>query len=411
MNTHPIKVLLIEDSPTDTLFVRATLNTAVGAGFEVTTADHLDKGIKLANAKPFDVILLDLGLPETQGIETFERMHTSAPHIPIIILSGLGDDEVAMQAVQQGGQDYLPKGVVLNDLLPRAIHYAIERHRAQAERELYAQELQKRNEELEEDLRVASEIQQALLPHQYPKFIVNGKNVLNFSHRYRPAAGLSGDFFSILHLSDHQVGILICDVMGHGVRAALIGALTRGIIDQSIPDALLPDKFLSSLNRELSATLKQAEIDAFATAFYVVADLTKQEIQYANAGHPSAILVDRGAGIADWLSKPGHCSLPLGLAGATTYPIYHKPLASNDAIVFFTDGLYEAENAAGEQFGRERLLRAVRHSMQEPCEKLLDEIVGESQRFSGHEDFDDDVCLIGMDIMDLTPAGPRAIGL
>lgn len=411
MNAHPIKVLLIEDSPTDLLLVRATLCAAVGAGFEVTTEDHLNRAIKLANTKPFDVILLDLGLPGTHGIETFERMHTSAPHIPIVVLSGLGDDEVAMQAVQQGGQDYLPKGVALDDLLPRAIHYAIERHRAQVERELYAYELQKRNEELEEDLRMASEIQQALLPHQYPKFLVNGKNVMRFSHRYRPAAGLSGDFFSILHLSDHQVGILICDVMGHGVRAALIGALTRGIIDQSISDAIQPDKFLSSLNRELSATFKQAKIDAFATAFYVVADLAKQEIHYANAGHPSAILVDRRAGTADWLSIPGRGNLPLGLAVATTYPIYHKSLTSNDGIVFFTDGLYEEENAAGEQFGRERLLNTVRHSMQKPCDKLLDELVGESQRFSGHEDFDDDVCLVGMDIMNLSPAGARVVGL
>lgn len=90
---------------------------------------------------------------------------------------------------------------------------------------------------------MAGEIKQALLPPQYPKFIVNEKNFLRFSHQYCPAAGLSDDFFSVLHLSDHQVGILVCDVMGHGARAALIGALTRGIVGQFIPSALQPASF------------------------------------------------------------------------------------------------------------------------------------------------------------------------
>lgn len=141
-SSHLIKVLLIEDSPTDTLLVRTTLNATVDAGFEVTTADRLESAVHLANTKPFDVILLDLGLPGTQGIETFEHMHASAPHIPIIVLSGLGDDEIAMQAIQEGCQDYLPKGEALNDLLPRSIRYAIERHRLQAECDLYAHELE-----------------------------------------------------------------------------------------------------------------------------------------------------------------------------------------------------------------------------------------------------------------------------
>jgi|AntRauTorckE6833_2_1112554.scaffolds.fasta_scaffold12289_2 two-component system sensor histidine kinase UhpB len=150
MSTHSIKVLLIEDSPSDTLLVRASLSAAVDARFEVTAADHLKRAMELVNARAFDVILLDLGLPDTQGIETFERMHTIATHIPIIVMSGLGDEEVAMRAVQHGGQDYFPKGVPLDDLLPRSIRYAIERHRAQTERDLHARAVKEVSEKYTE---------------------------------------------------------------------------------------------------------------------------------------------------------------------------------------------------------------------------------------------------------------------
>ncbi|MEO8613865.1 MAG: SpoIIE family protein phosphatase [Luteolibacter sp.] len=399
MTVPPINVLLVEDNPTDALLVRATLNATVGSGFEVVTVDHLDAAIRRAKYEPFDVILLDLGLPDSRGIESFEHLHAATPDIPIIVLSGLGDDEIAMQAVQQGGQDYLPKGQGIGDLLPRAIRYAIERHRAQMELARHAALLKKKNEVLEEEFRMAREIQQALLPHQYPEFQINQKSALRFAHCYHPAAALSGDFFSVQRLSDHQAGVLICDVMGHGVRAALIGALTRGLIDQFLPIATQPGEFLSALNHGLSETLKQAEIDAFATAFYFVADLNKQEVAYANAGHPSAMLLQRDAGTANWLTVRGHGYPPLGLLGDADYPTFQSPLSPNDSIVLFTDGLYEAENAMGEAFGRERLLAAVRRRLQTPGAKLLKELVMESQKFSGVQEFIDDVCLVGMDVM------------
>ncbi len=399
MSIPSINVLLVEDDPTDALLVRAALGAMLDAGFEVVTVDHLDAAVRHAKYEPFDVILLDLGLPDSQGIESFEHLHSAAPEIPIIVLSGLGDDEIALQAVQQGGQDYLPKGQGIGELLPRAIRYAIERHRAQMERARYATILKKKNASLEEEFRMAREIQQALLPHHYPEFLTHQVNALGFAHFYYPAATLNGDFFIVQRLSDHQAGVLICDVMGHGVRAALIGALTRGLIDQFIPIATQPGKFLSALNHGLSETLKQAEIDAFATAFYFVADLQKREVTYANAGHPSAMLLQRDAGTANWLCVRGNSYPPLGLLGDAEYPTFHSPLNSNDSIVLFTDGLYEAENSLGHPFGRERLLTAARRRLQTPSAKLLKELVQESQKFSGTEEFVDDVCLVAMDVM------------
>jgi serine phosphatase RsbU (regulator of sigma subunit) len=393
-----IKVLLVEDNPIDVLLVRATLAAASEVAFELTNATRLEAAIRLARTERFDVMLLDLGLPDAHGFATFERARAGAGELPILVLSGLGDDQVAMRAVQEGAQDFIPKAGLLDALLPRAIRYAIERHRVQVELANHAAELRRKNQELMEELTMAREIQQALLPHHYPRFSAH-QNVLHFAHCYRPAASLSGDFFNVLRLSENQAGVLICDVMGHGVRAALIGTLARGLVDQFMPVATRPGEFLSALNHELSDTFKKGGIDAFVTAFYFVADLERRRITYANAGHPNALFLRRGLGTVDWLRVNGHHKPPLGMLDATQYPSFESNLAASDSIVLFTDGLFEAENSTGERFGRQRLLEAVGRRMEMPCERLLDELVHESQEFAGREDFTDDVCLVGMDVV------------
>lgn len=393
-----IKVLLVEDNPTDVLLVKATLAAAAGARFVVTHAAYLAEAERRIAEEPFDVVLLDLGLPDSQGLATFTRARSAMTEIPVIVLSGLGDDRIAMEAVDQGAQDYLPKAGVLDDLLPRAIRYAIQRHRAQMKLARYAAALRQKNVELVEELRMARQVQQALLPHHYPRFHAD-HNSLRFAHFYRPAASLSGDFFSVLRLSEKKAGVLICDVMGHGVRAALIGTLARGLVDQFLPVAPHPGRFLAALNHELADTFHKSGIESFATAFYYVADLEEHSITFANAGHPNALVLHRDQGQADWLSVNSARRPPLGMLAGTDYPVFESSLEARDSIVLFTDGLFEAENAAGERYGRQRLLDAVNRRIELPCGSLLDELVGESQKFAGSEDFSDDVCLVGMDVV------------
>ena len=187
--------------------------------------------------------------------------------------------------------------------------------------------------------------------------------------------------------------------MGHGVRAALIGALARGFIGQFAPVASDPADFLSDLNRELAKTLNHTGIESFASAFYFVADMARRELRYANAGHPSPLHVRRDTGQVNWLRDGGRHQLPLGLMADTSYRTSTSTLQDGDSIVLFTDGLYEEENASGEQFGHQRLLDAVNRRLAQPCATMLDDLVVESQRFSGHEEFSDDVCLVGMDVV------------
>jgi len=139
MDDHAIRALLVEDSPTDMLLIREALTAPPNAKFAVTRAELLADALTQLHQTAFDVILLDLGLPDSQGLVTLNTLHQHAPELPIIVLTGLNDETLGMRAVQQGAQDYLVKGQVGSNELVHAIRYAIERTRAEAEnRRLYA---------------------------------------------------------------------------------------------------------------------------------------------------------------------------------------------------------------------------------------------------------------------------------
>lgn len=123
-----IKVLLIEDNKGDALLIRKMLKEVQNTSFKVKHAIKLSEGLKFINQDDFDIILLDLALPDSRGIETFKQTNDAAPNLPIIILTGLSDEEFAIKAVGEGAQDYLAKSDVDSRLLDRSMKYAIERN-------------------------------------------------------------------------------------------------------------------------------------------------------------------------------------------------------------------------------------------------------------------------------------------
>jgi DNA-binding NarL/FixJ family response regulator len=128
-----IKVLLIEDNDADARFIKEMFKEIKTPKYELINVKRLDEGLKLLDENLFYVFLLDLSLPDSSGLETFEKAHEHDPELPIVILSGLDDEEVAVKAVREGAQDYLMKGDVNSKLLSRAINYAIERKNAEKE--------------------------------------------------------------------------------------------------------------------------------------------------------------------------------------------------------------------------------------------------------------------------------------
>ena len=133
-NEQPIQVLLVEDSPTDALLVEEALGQAGPARFVITQVSRLADALSAIDSSDFDVILLDLGLPDSSGLKTFRAFQARATHLPVIVLSGLDDEETAVVAVAEGAQDYLVKGRMTTGLLVRSLRYAI--HRKGLEEEL-----------------------------------------------------------------------------------------------------------------------------------------------------------------------------------------------------------------------------------------------------------------------------------
>ncbi|MBI2953370.1 MAG: diguanylate cyclase [Chloroflexi bacterium] len=133
MNGPQIKILLVEDNPGDARLIQGALAEAGAAQFELAHCQRLGDALERLDREPYDVILLDLSLPDGHGIDTLVRAHEQAPGVPIVVLTGLDDETLALKTLQTGAQDYLIKGQVESDLLVRSIRYAIERQRLLAE--------------------------------------------------------------------------------------------------------------------------------------------------------------------------------------------------------------------------------------------------------------------------------------
>src|SRR5215471_1422800 len=158
-------------------------------------------------------------------------------------------------------------------------------------------EIRRKNEQMETDLRMATELQQALMPRTYPSFPADapdGATRLRFCHRYLPATLMGGDFFHIARLNDDTAAVCICDVMGHGVRAALITAMMRAMIESHSADAPDPGRLLTQLNSEFTGILKQTGTLVFVTVLYCVINVTRGNVRFSRAGHPPPLRARRG---------------------------------------------------------------------------------------------------------------------
>ena len=276
-----------------------------------------------------------------------------------------------------------------------------EKKRAEEKLAALARELSAKNEALEQDLQMARELQHAMLPHRYPRFphyASKEESAVHFYHFYQPSMSVSGDFFEVLKLSDTSAGLFICDVMGHGVRAALVASTVSALLGQLRDYSGDPGELLSRLNRALRATLEYSEVPLFASAFYLLADLEKGELRYANAGHPNPLRVHCARDRADTYPLNGSKHGPaLGLFEDAVYDNCVSELSPHDTVLLFTDGLFEVEGPGGEIYDYRRLLEAVNMRRELPAFQLCHEVIEEVQRFSAGRQFSDDVCLVAME--------------
>jgi sigma-B regulation protein RsbU (phosphoserine phosphatase) len=262
--------------------------------------------------------------------------------------------------------------------------------------------LHKKNQQVEEELKMARELQLAMLPVDFPVIAAGpgGGEALKFYSYYLPSGTVSGDFFHVLPLSETAVGIFICDVMGHDVRAALVTAMIHAQVEDLCLTAAEPGQLLSDINLALFKVVRQSGATMFATACYLVADIATGQLAYANAAHPHPLRLRRPQGVVEELGHDPDAKkgAALGLFRDSTYPTCRRPLYAQDLLLFYTDGVTEEEGLDGQIFGPERLVATLAGFNALPPKELLAKILAEIRRFSGHEQFSDDVCLLGVEV-------------
>ena len=260
----------------------------------------------------------------------------------------------------------------------------------------YARRLTAINKQMEEELRMAANLQQAFLPQSYPVFRVGGPDV-QFFHRYIASTQVSGDLCAAHKLSATEAGMMICDVMGHGVRSALITAIVYSMIGELMKRNLPPGKMLSEMNRQLRPIFKSQDSYIFVTASYLVLDTETGMLRGAAAGHTIPFIVrKRGADPqAQLLNAFNHINGPaLAVVKNVEYKTCEIQLKPGDTILMYTDGLLEETNNHNEEFGTERMQEILcRQANNHPvnlCNALVDGVCS----FQECSQLDDDICLL-----------------
>lgn len=266
---------------------------------------------------------------------------------------------------------------------------------AQQELKAKAATLRKKNLEMAEELNLAREVQQALLPDEIPEFSRDGE-VLKFSKLYRSAPDLAGDFFEVVPLGPDKAGFFICDVAGQGVRSALIVSMLRGLIEKQISSAESPGDFLTGLNEGLNHLLVESGVEIHATAVYGVVDLGKGVIQLSVAGHPNPVAVFED-GVRQLVPPGGVRGPALGQEPGVVYQSVTAPLEGLCRMICFSNGIQKATNTEGEEFGVSRIIGIAERGG--PMPRVLEQLSKSVLKFSeGKGEFQSALCLLAWEI-------------
>ncbi|HEY2544460.1 MAG TPA: PP2C family protein-serine/threonine phosphatase [Candidatus Acidoferrum sp.] len=223
---------------------------------------------------------------------------------------------------------------------------------------------------IQKELQIAEQIQASILPREVPRLAG-----IDIAARYLPMSAVAGDFYDFLLVGRHQLGVLVADVTGHGVPAALIASMLKVAFAGQSEHVADPARVLSGLNKVLCGKFE----DHFVTAAYLYADLDAKIVRYAGAGHPPLLVCNRTGGGVRTLEQNG---LFLGMFPEAEYSSVEVRLQPGDIFVLYTDGLPESKNDSEEEFGISRCLKVLDSQPRLPAGALADRLLGEISRWS-----------------------------
>lgn len=379
-----LAVLLVEDDDGDALIVEDLLEEGA-LDMRLVRARTLNEGLFQLSAADFDCVLLDLGLPDAIGLETLHRVRARTQRTPVIVLTGLDDEDAGEAAVEAGAQDYLVKGKVDSALLTRAIRYAVgRRHVEEVHQQLLVAEAH-----AEEN----SRLERGLAPHP----IVKDPSIW-IASTYRPgrrSALVGGDFFDAVETADGSLRVIVGDVSGHGPDAAALGAGLRiAWRALTIANAGM-DLVLSTLERVIQDECQVPGM--FATLCVLEIAPSRRSLRMWRAGHPPPVLVE-GHSVASMPLEPG--GPPVGVFAGSQWPEASRELPAGWSILLYTDGVIEGSVAHGpERLGEDGLKRLIRDYVEahprwsSDPPSLLGHLIERTRELNG-EELSDDVAML-----------------
>jgi len=379
MSDDELRILLVEDSPTDADLVQSYLKRGLGTPFSCECVDQLATALMRLEAEQASIVLLDLNLPDSSGIPTFLKLREKIGTVPVVVLSGLDDVELAIQAVREGAQDYVVKGRFDNNSLERSVRFAVERAaRLAAETKLHA---------AKEELRLARELQQRLYPKTFPEF--PGFDIAGSTFTSGQACA---DYYDFVPMPKNTLGVVVGDVSGRGFPAALVMVEIRSHLRALSQIDVLVEEVLDHVNALL---LRDYDGQFFVSLFFGHLDPQTRSLVYAAGGQSGYLFASQGA-----VRMLNGTSLPLGVQddwSGSCPPMI--ALQSGDLVLIPTNGITAAVSPDGELFGEERLFEFVRKNRDASAVEIIHDLCRSVRSFAGGPTPSDDISAVAIKVL------------
>jgi len=390
-NWEQPKVLIVDD----TADKRYLLAYILEKQFQVLQAENGRKALTMIENERPDVVLLDVLMPELDGFEVCRRMkaNSEVAQIPVLFVTVLNHDETRVEGLELGGEDFISWPVNPSELVARV------RARVRSVRPLteLRSVVQKQSRELEEERQREAatryELEQARLVQE--RFVINvfptGRG-LEFAHRYRPSRQVGGDLFDVVAKNSREVALLMADISGHGVPAALLTSVTKVLFRTGVEQCAQPAEFVRWFNRQISVYLATGE---FLTVFVGLWNLDNRCFSYAGAGHPPTLLISPDGSHVDRLNVSQGI---VGIRPDADFAESSVKLHAGHRLVCYTDGITEATNTNEEIFGEERLADACVRFTKMPLYTMVEGVFADIDAFVKDQAQSDDQALLALEV-------------
>jgi len=376
----PIPRTLIADDQTDVLEALRLL--LKGEGYEIDAATSPEGVLEKLKSRDCDVLLMDLNYARDttsgeEGLSLLSRIRAFDPTLPVVVMTAWGTMDLAVATLRLGVGDFVQKPWDNSQLL-KTLRTQIEHGRS-------LRRMQRSSAERDRDFREASEIQRAFLPDEIPQ--VRGYDIAG---TWQPSRLVGGDYYDVIKFDEGRAALCIGDVVGKGIPAALLMSNLQAAVRTTSSGSLEPRELCNSVNNLISRNIV---IGKFISFFYCLLQADRRMLSYTNAGHCPPMLL-HADGTLDRLRTGGAV---FGAFPDWQYEQQAVQLEKGDLLVLFTDGITEARNANGEEFGEERLARSIANNAHLTATAHQAEMLKTVSAFSGGE-FQDDVTLLVMSV-------------